>query len=114
MYGRHLQVFIRRRIVGLCLNHHQHETGRVHGIRNGAMSDFIGVSSSQIQQSEASITQLLSSNWVSPTDQAQANMTLDGELSYELSLIAGVNTLDFLDTTAGWTDDFFRLFGEGT
>nr|KIR82885.1 hypothetical protein I308_06839 [Cryptococcus tetragattii IND107] len=24
----------------------------------------------------------------------------------------GINTLNFFDTTAGWTDDFFRLFGK--
>ncbi|KAL0240463.1 hypothetical protein I308_106715 [Cryptococcus tetragattii IND107] len=101
VYGRHLQVYIRRRVIDLCVNHHQYETGQLHGDGSDHTAASSGSQAPLMREAEASINQLFSSDWISPTDQAQANMTLDG-----------INTLNFFDTTAGWTDDFFRLFGK--
>ncbi|KAL0253490.1 hypothetical protein I308_100862 [Cryptococcus tetragattii IND107] len=101
VYGRHLQVYIRCRVIDLCVNHHQYETGQLHGHGSDHTAASSGSQAPLMREAEASINQLFSSDWISPTDQAQANMTLDG-----------INTLTFFDTTAGWTDDFFRLFGK--
>ncbi|XAO27275.1 hypothetical protein I312_106120 [Cryptococcus bacillisporus CA1280] len=101
VYGRHLQVYIRRRVIDLCVSHHQYETGQLHGDGSDHTAASSGSQAPLMGEAEASINQLFSNDWISPTDQAQANMNLDG-----------INTLNFFDTTAGWTDDFFRLFGK--
>lgn len=79
VYGRHLQVYIRRRVIDLCVNHHQYETGQLHGDGSDHTAASSGSQAPLMREAEASINQLFSSDWISPTDQAQANMTLDGE-----------------------------------
>ncbi|KAK1927058.1 hypothetical protein DB88DRAFT_9665 [Papiliotrema laurentii] len=97
VYGRHLQVYLRRRIVALCLAHDRQD------LNAGGGFTLTGFDLSPGRQAETSIQQIFGSNQISPTDQAQASMNLVWD---------DVNTLNFLDSTSGWPDDFFRIFGQ--
>jgi hypothetical protein len=75
VYGRHLQVYLRRRIIALCIDHDRQETNRF----GGSLSAFAtnGGHTLPAQQAEMTIDQLFASNQVSPTDQAQSSMALN-------------------------------------
>ncbi|WVW79025.1 hypothetical protein I302_100988 [Kwoniella bestiolae CBS 10118] len=104
VYGHHLQVYIRRRILSLCLSHHQQETNQLGTITdpNSAFGRSFGSGTSPNTLLGTNINQFFGNSRVSPTDQTQASMNLNWD---------GVSTLNFLDTPSGWTDEFFRLFG---
>ena len=80
VYGRHLQVYLRRRIVTLCVDHERQETAQ-HG---DAMHHSSMVSGSYLlppRHAESTLDQLFAANRISPTDHAQSAMALnwDGE-----------------------------------
>lgn len=75
VYGRHLQVYLRRRVIALCVEHERKEACRYNGSQLALpMSDGRTLPS---QQAEMTMEQLFASNQVSPIDQAQSSMALN-------------------------------------
>ena len=74
VYGRHLQVYLRRHIFALCIEHERQEMDRYGDMRLDAPADAALLAT---QQAEMTIDQLFASNQVSPTDNAQSSVALN-------------------------------------
>lgn len=88
VYGRHLQVYIRRRIVALCASHHQYETGQYHGGETRQIPAGLQ-DGSPATSAEALFNQLFSgTSYISPSDQVQTsmNLTWDGTSSLSMTI----------------------------
>jgi len=74
VYGRHLQVYLRRKVIALCIDHDRQAADQLAEFFLLPSNGHRGASAQEV---ETDLEQFFASKQVSPTDQAQLAMGLN-------------------------------------